>query len=248
MAPKPTIRIGVLLIDVVQLLDLSPIDIFGMLSESYLSTLPFLPAPLKAGGIPIDILYISQAKPDTLQECTANAGLRIDASISDKICAPAKKGGEKTLDILLIPGPDPFAYRPNDALNGFIKGHFENGTDVLIVCTGAYPAGYSGILNGRRATGPRPLVPELKRKFPEAIWEDKRWVSDGNLWASAGVTNGQDMVAAYIREKWPGPTAEAILAMADVGDRQQEYGSSKASNNAWWLWTVVRAWAWPSKK
>lgn len=64
----------------------------------------------------------------------------------------------------------------------------------------------------------------------------------------AGVTNGQDMVAAYIREKWPGPTAEAILAMADVGDRQQEYGSSKASNNAWWLWTVVRAWAWPSKK
>ena len=42
-----------------------------------------------------------------------------------------------------------------------------------------------------------------------------------------GVTNGQDMVAAYIRSKWPGPTAETALAIADVGDRSQEYGSTK---------------------
>ena len=55
------------------------------------------------------------------------------------------------------------------------------------------------------------------------------------------------MVAAYIRNKWPGPTAEAVLAMADVGDRPQEYGSSKAGNNAWWLWQVVRAWMFPYK-
>ena len=39
------------------------------------------------------------------------------------------------------------------------------------------------------------------------------------------------MVAAYIRNKWPGATAEAILAMADVGGRSQDYGSSKASEN-----------------
>ena len=64
----------------------------------------------------------------------------------------------------------------------------------------------------------------------------------------AGITNGQDMVAAYIRDKWPGPTAETVLAMAEVGDRGQEYGSSKAGDNAWWLWTVVRAWMFPYKK
>lgn len=69
-----------------------------------------------------------------------------------------------------------------------------------------------------------------------------------DLCVEAGVTNGQDMVAAYIRNKWPGPTAEAILAMADVGDRTQGYGISKAGNNAWWLWTVVRVWAFPYKQ
>ena len=56
------------------------------------------------------------------------------------------------------------------------------------------------------------------------------------------------MVAAYMRHKWPGPTVEAVLAMAEVGDRTQEYGISKAGNNAWWLWTVVRAWMFPYKK
>ena len=116
-------------------------------------------------------------------------GLRVDAAITDEICAPPKKGGEKTLDILMIPGPDPWAYKPTDAINGFIRGHFESGTDVLTICTGVYAAGPSGILKGRRATGPRALVPELKKKFPEAMWVDKRWVSDGNVW-NAGTLRG----------------------------------------------------------
>lgn len=100
------------------------------------------------------------------------------------MCTPAKKGGEKTLDILLIPGPDPWTYKPTDALNAFIKGHFDSGTDVLSVCTGIIPTGHTGILNGRKATGPREMVPELRKKFPEATWEEKRWTSDGNLWTS----------------------------------------------------------------
>lgn len=187
MTPKPTTRIGVLLIDTVQLLDVSSIDLFGMLSPSYLSV-SGLPGPLKAGAVPMEILYINQAGPKTLNECTANAGLRIDASISDKICAPPKKGGEKTLDILLIPGPDPWLYKPTDALNGFIKGHSDSGTDVLIVCTGSYPAGHAGILKGKSVTGPRALVPEMKKNFPGATFEDKRWSSDGNLWSSGKST------------------------------------------------------------
>ena len=120
----------------------------------------------------------------------------MDASISDEICAPPKKGGEKTLDILLIPGPDPMTYKPTDELNDFIMGHSNSGADVLTVCTGAYPAGYSGVFNGRRATGPRELVPELKKKFPKVTWEDKRWTSDGNIWSSGmSTTSVQGVVS-----------------------------------------------------
>lgn len=56
-----------------------------------------------------------------------------------------------------------------------------------------------------------------------------------------GITNGQDMLVAFVCEKWPGPTAEAMLVMADVGERRREYGSSRMRINAWWVWTVVRA-------
>ena len=52
-----------------------------------------------------------------------------------------------------------------------------------------------------------------------------------------------DMVAAYIRKTWPGPTAEAVLAMADVGDREADYKNSPARENVWWLWQIMRAWS-----
>lgn len=184
MASKTTTRIGVLLADVVQFMDISPVDLFGMMSESYLSA-TFLPDLIKAGGVPIEIIYINPVGPTALQDCTSQMGIRVDASISDKICAPPVKGGEKTLDILYIPGPNPWTYKPTDAINAFIKGHFDSGADVLTVCTGVYPAGYAGILDDRKATGPKELLPELQQKFPKAAaWEQKRWTIDGNLWNS----------------------------------------------------------------
>ena len=184
MAPPSATRIGVLLVDTPQLLDLSPIDLFNSLSQSYVSALAFLPESLKADAVPMEIFYINQTGPNEVHECTANVGMRVHASIFDKICAPTQKGGEKTLDILMIPGPDPVLYKPTDAVNGFIRGHYDNGTDVLAICTGVYPTGYTGLFDGKSATGPRELLPDLKQKFPEANWEEKRWVSDGNLWTS----------------------------------------------------------------
>jgi hypothetical protein len=50
------------------------------------------------------------------------------------------------------------------------------------------------------------------------------------------------MVAAYIHTTWPGPLAETVCAMADVGGRGQDYKNTTASENAWWLWQIVKAW------
>lgn len=40
------------------------------------------------------------------------------------------------------------------------------------------------------------------------------------------------MVAAYVREIWPGPAANAVLAMADVGERNVEFDTSSAVEGA----------------
>jgi transcriptional regulator GlxA family with amidase domain len=249
------VRIGVLLIGTVQMLDLSPIDLFGMLNKEYLEACR-LPAPLVALAVPVEIVYISESGAG-INDLTASAGLRVSADLNDKCCAPGN------LDILMVPGPDP-STKPSDAVTRFMRGHVEGGATILTICTGVFMAGYAEILDGNRATGPRALLPELRKKFPRVTWESRRWTHDGKIWTSgiyplviskileqnscctdetlAGITNGLDMVAKYIRTTWPGPLAEAVCAMADVGDRGQEYENATAIENAWWVWQILRAW------
>ncbi|KAL9126342.1 MAG: hypothetical protein Q9217_004588 [Psora testacea] len=233
--PPHPFRIAVLLPPALQLLDASPVDLFGMLTAEYLKACR-LPAPLIASAIDISIIYVGESGPGTIAECTANAGLRITHSLDDKAAQPGN------LDLILLPGPDPLAI-PSHAVRAFVRGHAEAGSTVMTVCTGIFTAGHSGVLLGKRATGPRAILSDLKNKFPAAAnWEDKRWVHDGNLWTSGGITNGQDMVAAFIKEKWPGPASEVVCAIADVGDRGVEYGSSQAAQGVWWIFQILRAW------
>lgn len=49
------------------------------------------------------------------------------------------------------------------------------------------------------------------------------------------------MVAAFIRENFPGLAAEAALEMAGIGDKGIEYSRSKSGNTLWWLWQILRA-------
>jgi transcriptional regulator GlxA family with amidase domain len=40
-------------------------------------------------------------------------------------------------------------------------------------------------LKGKSASGPRGVIPVLRKKFPDTKWvDDKRWVKDGNIWTS----------------------------------------------------------------
>jgi len=59
--------------------------------------------------------------------------------------------------------------------------------------------------------------------------------------ATAGITNGQEMVAHYIKQRWPGALSDTVISMADVAGRGQEYDTGKGSDTAWWLWIFMRA-------
>ena len=170
------LRIGVLLAGPVQLLDASPIDLFGMLTKDYLKACQ-LPGFLVNLGLEVDIQYISETGRGEIVECTANAGLRVTNSVGDEANTPGK------LDILMIPGPDP-AFVASQKVLHFLSDHSKHGTTIMTVCTGIFVAGSSGILDGKRVTGPRALLSKLKDRFPKASWEDKRWVADGNIWTS----------------------------------------------------------------
>jgi len=174
--PKP-VRIGVLVVPPIQLLDLSPVDLFDMLTKEYLQACN-LPAPLIALGVPISITHISFAGANSIAACTANVGLRINAGLSNAGVKPGE------LDILLVPGTDPNTVPREEELD-FMRKHVEAGVTLMTVCTGIFVAAYAGVLDGKKATGSRALVSMiLKKKFPKVEWSEKRWVQDGKIWTS----------------------------------------------------------------
>lgn len=170
----------------VQLLDTSAVDIFAMLDKDYLEACK-LPAPLIAHGLRISVTYIAESGAGTIAPCTANAALRVNAGLDDEKVAPGQ------LDILFIPGPDPSAV-PSKNAQLFIQSHAKSQTTIMIICTGVIPAAHSGIL--KQATGPRALLPDFKKKFPNIQWEEKRWLNDGNIWTSGEQVFGVTWVLA----------------------------------------------------
>ncbi|KAF2654457.1 class I glutamine amidotransferase-like protein [Lophiostoma macrostomum CBS 122681] len=258
----PPLHIGILLVPPIQLLDLAPIDLFAMLSHSYFSACN-LPAPLLALALPdasLKISYIAHTGPSTtsafpesttsntpesdlalgppaLAPTTAHLNLEITAALTDPAVAPGH------LDILLIPGPLP-DLPILEVVCEFVRQHVGAGVDLLTVCTGVFVAAQAGVLDGRRATGPRGVVGVLRERFGSVVWVDRRWVRDGEggVWTSGGITNGMDMVATYLRYRFPGALSDTVIKMAEVEIRPEQYEQRKPVFMASFVWLVFKAW------
>ncbi|RMZ83945.1 hypothetical protein DV737_g1372, partial [Chaetothyriales sp. CBS 132003] len=240
MSQPAKLNIGVLFVSSPQLLDVGAVDLLAMADKAYLRACE-LPDPVVELGLDtVNIQYISEnvkapvespsatqthafTAPEhtTLLSTTGKLNFQLTADITSSSVAPG------TLDILVIPGPDPAA-RPSPAMTEFIRSHANaDTTDILVICTGSFLAAHTGVLDGKTATGPRPLVEShLKKFFPKVNWtDDRRWVVDesGKLWTSGAITNGLDLVAEYLRKKVRPELAQLICSMADVGARSAAY-------------------------
>ncbi|KLU83588.1 hypothetical protein MAPG_02641 [Magnaporthiopsis poae ATCC 64411] len=237
---RPTVRVGVFIPKEAQLLDAACVDIFAIAGHGYLGLCKGLvPAHIIDLAPTVEILYVSQSPAGAVVPLTAGMRIVVDRHLSADDVAPG------TLDVVLVPGPDPKATHDGEALD-WLAAHCRAKVDVLSVCTGIFLCGEAGILAGRRACGPRGMQDLLAKKFEGVTWvgDELRWVQDGNFWSSGGITNGNDLVAAYIRQSphFPGPVAEMALMMADAGDRPQKYGQSKPAFVISIVWTLFRGW------
>ena len=57
----------------------------------------------------------------------------------------------------------------------------------------------------------------------------------------AGITNGHDLVAGYLREHYSAALVNTILVAADIPSRPAAYASSVRSDTLYVLWQVIRA-------
>ena len=103
-------------------------------------------------------------------------------------------------DILFIPGGiGPRTRVETAALLPWIENCAAQAEFTLTVCTGSAILAKTGWLDGKHATTNKALFSWATAQGPNVLWEPSaRWVQDGNIFTSSGVSAGMDMTLAAI--------------------------------------------------
>jgi transcriptional regulator GlxA family with amidase domain len=114
------------------------------------------------------------------------------------------------VDILLVPGGMGTRKGVDDAaLIDLIKRASGNSEMTTTVCTGTALLARTGLIDHRPATTNKMAWEWVKSQGPEVDWKRvARWVDDGNIVTSSGVSAGIDMALALVARLHDRETAE----------------------------------------
>ncbi|MEJ8571135.1 DJ-1/PfpI family protein [Microbaculum marinum] len=190
MSTSPRV-VGAVVFPGFELLDLyGPLEIYAMMSDRFeIRMIGETGAPVAARGGPATL-------------------------VDDAIATGA---ADRAYDILLVPGG--FGTRrevDNPVLTGWLAEAAARAELVTSVCTGAALLARAGLLDGRGATTNKMSWDWATAHGPAARWQRQaRWVEDGNVITSAGVSAGIDMTLAVIARLIDRETAEAVARAAE---------------------------------
>lgn len=106
--------------------------------------------------------------------------------------------GNMTFDTIIFIGGDISPFQNPDIISA-AKDLAARTPRIASVCTGAFLLAETGLLNGRRATTHWRLTQELQQRYPLIRVEaDRIFISDNNVWTSAGISAGIDLALALI--------------------------------------------------
>ncbi len=129
------------------------------------------------------------------------------------------------LDILVVPGGQGTRREvENGELISFLAEQAKSCQAVLSICTGTFLLHRAGLLQGKRATTHWNSLDRLRALEGVSVVED-RFVEDGNIWTSAGVSAGMDMVLAFIAAYAGEGAAAKTQAAAEYYPLPVQYGS-----------------------
>ena len=108
----------------------------------------------------------------------------------------------RPLEMILVPGG--FGTRKgveNLLLTAWIAERAAKAEIVMSVCTGAAMLARAGVLAGKRATTNKLAFAWVAAQAPNVDWvKEARWIEDGKIWTSSGVSAGIDMSLAVIEK------------------------------------------------
>jgi transcriptional regulator GlxA family with amidase domain len=184
------VRIGILVFDEVEELDfVGPLEVFGVASRV-------------VGGIEVILL----SKDGQRVRCRYGLSVQPDHSISN--CP--------SLDLLVVPGGKGAQARArfDPEILSFVRAHAAR-MPIASVCTGALILAEAGLLKGRKATTHWSAL-DMLRRYPDVeVKESVRFVRDGGIATSAGISAGIDLALAIVRDAYGEEVAKEVAHRMD---------------------------------
>ena len=133
---------------------------------------------------------------ETKEPIIASGGMKIIPEYTFQT-APVPK-------LIVIP-----AQKANDAMLEWIRTSTKNTDVTMSVCTGAYVLAKTGLLSGKSATTFHTAYKAFAVEFPDIhLKRGARFVEDGNLASSGGLTSGMDLAFRVVERYFGRDVAE----------------------------------------
>ncbi|KAJ7367564.1 class I glutamine amidotransferase-like protein [Mycena albidolilacea] len=203
----PTLSIAVCISEEVTLSDfVTPMEILAGLEH------PMMGADTGELAYTLTFDYLAP----TLDPLVSVMGRKLPAVVPTLTYAEAGASG-KQFDIIWVPaGPLPDKI-PQEEI-AFIAQQAPKAKYILSVCFGAVQLALAGVLAGKRATTNKFGYRLVTAATPKDIeWVPKaRWVVNGNVWTSSGITAGNDMALAFVEHLVGPKAARAVRGVAEI--------------------------------
>jgi transcriptional regulator GlxA family with amidase domain len=117
-----------------------------------------------------------------------------------------------SLDLIMVPGGSGTLNQlHNGALLDWLKERASRAELVTSVCSGAAILAKAGLLDGKQATTNKQYYSVCTNPAPKVKWvKEARWVDDGAVVTSSGVSAGMDMALHVISRLYGNETAQKI--------------------------------------
>ncbi|KAF3480407.1 DNA repair protein REV1 [Arthroderma uncinatum] len=169
------------------------LDVFGPLDALNITSLD--------NGIKLSIIGPSlgpvSTKPPPLPTVTLKPGWGFSESV---VPTHSYADPPTDIDVLVVPG----GLGTNDASNiepaiQLTRKLYPSVKYLFSICTGAKILAAAGLLDGKKATTNKRSFDASTKPYPQVQWQrSARWVVDGNIWTSSGISAGTDAMISFI--------------------------------------------------
>lgn len=136
---------------------------------------------------------------------------RFNSTFAEKVLPSHTFDDAPQLDVLIVPGGIGTEADDLGAEIDFIRHTYPSLQYLISVCTGAGVLARAGVLDGRNATTNKARWGPTTALGPRVHWiSHARWVQDGNVWTSSGVSAGIDVLFAWMEAVFGNATATEV--------------------------------------